>query len=580
MTRTILSLVIAVATPVVCLALGDYQGGLFAQFAMYGVATAALALSWGFTGILNLGHAVSFGVGAYVTAWCAVNCGAFGVLVGLILGAICAGLIAVAVGAIGLRGRVNLVTFALLTFVILFAASDVANDWTSVSGGYNGISGIPALNLGPSVSADVVSQRVILAVIAAGLMLLMAHVARGPFGALLSLIRDNPVRAASLGYDVPRVRIGVFTATGIVTALAGGLFATQVQFVSPADIGLVLATNFVVWAMIGSRTSVVGSFVAAVVMSFVSNQLSAALDNYWLLIVGGVFLVVVLLIPGGLASALERLVPARLLRDPAPRYEVQPPQPRPATGANLSIAGVTATFGRFTAVSDVSIEIASGSVHCLIGPNGAGKSSLLNALSGTHLPNAGQWSLGALDLSMLPPWKMANLGLSRKFQAPSIAPSLTVFQNMALASWGPTATALSLVRKRWYVEMSSASWTILRAGGLTEQLGAKAGSLSHGQKQLLELAMVFEGRPRAILLDEPTAGMTRGETDAVARLLREQAEQLNVPIVVVEHDMSLIRGAATTVTVLQAGRVLAEGSVKQIEANPAVIAAYLGGAHT
>ena len=579
MKRKIISLVAAIAIPVLCLALGDYQGGLFAQFAMYGVATAALAFSWGFTGILNLGHAVSFGLGAYVTAWCGVNAGPFGILIGILAGAVAAGLVSLVVGSIGLRGRVNLITFALLTFVVLFAAGDVANDWTQVSGGYNGVSGIPALNLGALWSADATSQRVILTVIAAALVLIMAVVARGPLGALLALIRDNPVRAASLGYDVPRVRIGVFVATGVVTGLAGGLFATQVQFVSPADIGIVLSTNFVVWAMIGSRTSIVGSFVAAVVMSFISNQLSTSLNDYWLLIVGAIFLLVVLVIPGGLASALLRLVPNRLRRPDAISYRIQDDLPRPETGSDLTIESVSSTFGSFKAVSDVNIVINSGEVHCLIGPNGAGKSTLLNALSGTHRPTAGRWRLGEIELSMLPPWTMAALGVSRKFQAPSVGPSLTVFQNIALASWGPTASALSLVRRRWDVEVSHTTWAILEAGGLTDKLTERAGSLSHGQKQLLELAMVFEGRPRVVLLDEPTAGMTKGETDVVATLLREQADRLNIPIVVVEHDMSLIRGAATTVTVLQAGRVLAEGTVDEIESNPAVIAAYLGGAH-
>jgi branched-chain amino acid transport system permease protein len=579
MTRRLLAVVFGLAIPAVAIALGDYQGGLFAQFAMYGVATAALALSWGFTGILNLGHAVSFGVGAYVTGWFAVNAGPFGVILGILAGALAAGLISLVVGAIGLRGRVNLITFALLTFVVLFAATDVANDWTAVSGGYNGISGIPSLNLGPSIVADSTWQRGILSALASVFVLVMVAVSRGPFGALLAMIRDNPVRAASLGYNVPRVRIGVFVATGVVTAIAGGLFATQVQFVSPADIGLVLATNFVVWAMIGSRTSVIGSFVAAVVLSFVSNQLSTSLNDYWLVVVGGIFLIVVLVLPGGLATALARLVPQRLRERRPTAVDVQPQTP-PSPGADLVIEGISATFGKFAAVSDVSVVFSSGSVHCLIGPNGAGKSSLLNALSGTYLPTAGRWRLGDTDLSMLPPWRLAARGLARKFQAPSVAPTLTVFQNIALASWGPSVGAFALIFRRWRVEISQPAWAILGAGDLTGQLDVAAGSLSHGQKQLLELAMVFEGRPRVILLDEPTAGMTKGETDVVAAILREQSVLLNVPIVVVEHDMTLIRGAARRVTVLQGGRVLAEGSVDEVESNPAVVAAYLGGGHS
>ncbi len=576
MTRRITSIVLVLCVPVLAFALGGYQGGLFSQYALYGVATAALALTWGFGGILNLGHAVSFGCGAYVSAWLGIHGGPNGTLLGIVGGTLAAGLVALLIGIVGLRGRVNPITFALLTFIVLFGGIEIANQWTDVTGGFNGLAGIPALHLGTLWLADPTTQRVIVALVAALLVWLVVGVARSPFGGLLALVRDNPVRAASLGYNVPRLRIGVFTFAGLVTGLAGSLFVTQVNIVSPDVVSLALATNFVLWTMIGSRTSIIGGFVVAVVLSFVSNELSNTILDLWLLAVGILFVVVVLVIPDGLAVTLGRVIPRRLRRPPRTVLGSIEVPISVAYGGSLVATGITCTFGTFRAVSDVSLEMKNGEVHCLIGPNGAGKSTLLNALSGTHLPVSGRWRLGETDVSMLPPWRLARRGITRKFQAPSIGPTLTVGQNLALAVWATSRSSWSLITGRWRAELPGASWEILKAGDLSGRLDSTAGSLSHGERQLLELAMTFAGRPRAVLLDEPTAGMTKPESAVVATLLRDQAALLDIPIVVVEHDMSLIRTAASTVTVLQAGRVLAEGTVDEIEKDDRVISAYLG----
>lgn len=576
MTRRIISIVLVLCVPVLAFALGGYQGGLFSQYALYGVATAALALTWGFGGILNLGHAVSFGCGAYVSAWLGLNGGPNGTLFGIVCGTLVAGLVALLIGIVGLRGRVNQITFALLTFVVLFGGIEIANQWTDVTGGYNGLAGIPALHIGTVWLADATTQRVIIALVAALLVWMVLGVARSPFGSLLALVRDNPVRAASLGYNVPRLRIGVYTFTGLVTGLAGSLFVTQVNIVSPDVVSLALATNFVLWTMIGSRTSIVGGFIVAVVLSFIANELSNAILDLWLLAVGVLFLVVVLVIPDGLAVTLGRLVPRRLRRTPHTALGLAETSTSPIGDGSLVASAINCTFGTFRAVTDVSLEMKSGQVHCLIGPNGAGKSTLLNALSGTHLPVSGHWWLGQADISMLAPWHLARHGIARKFQAPSIGPTLTVGQNLALASWATSRSTWSLVTGRWKADLPGATWAILVAGNLTDRLDSVAGSLSHGERQLLELAMTFAGNPRAVLLDEPTAGMTKPESAVVATLLRDQALLLGIPIVVVEHDMSLIRTAASTVTVLQAGRVLAEGSVDEIEKDDRVISAYLG----
>jgi ABC-type uncharacterized transport system ATPase subunit len=172
---------------------------------------------------------------------------------------------------------------------------------------------------------------------------------------------------------------------------------------------------------------------------------------------------------------------------------------------------------------------------------------------------------------------MARAGVARKFQSPAIAPELTVAQNLAIARFGVTVHPVALIFTQWRADLTSTAWRILEAGNLVRLLDSPAGRLSHGQRQILELAMTFASRPTLVLLDEPTAGMTASETARIAEILREEAVGLDIAIVVVEHDMTVIRSAASAVTVLQAGRVLATGTVEEIENNAEVTRAYVGG---
>lgn len=574
MIRRSIAVLASVAVPLLALTLGNYQGGLFAQFALYGVATAALALCWGFAGILSLGHAVSFGIGAYVAAWFGINVPDGGTALGILFGGLSAGVVSLLVGLVGLRGRVNIITFALLTFVLLFGAIEVVNQLTPITGGFNGLAGVPRLNFAGIWTADPIAQRVIVTTLAVGLLWSLVVVARSPFGGVLVLAKTHAIRAASCGYNIPAFRIGTFAFAGVITGLAGALFATQTQFVAPDQISLALATNFVLWAMIGSRSSLIGAFATAIVISFITNELADRFLSVWLLAMGLIFIAVVVLVPGGLAEAVLKRLPEKW-RSNRTVVLATATQESSVGGEALEAKGITCTFGNFTAVDDVNLRV-SGGVHCLIGPNGAGKSTLLNALSGTVPPSGGKWRVGNTELTRMRPWQMARAGVARKFQSPAIAPELTVAQNLALARFGVTIHPMALIFTKWRADLTSTAWRILEAGDLVRMLDSPAVRLSHGQRQILELAMTFANRPTLVLLDEPTAGMTASETLRIAEILREEAVALNIAIVVVEHDMAVIRSAASAVTVLQAGRVLATGTVEEIENNADVTRAYVG----
>ncbi|WP_128381900.1 ABC transporter permease subunit [Streptomyces cavernae] len=570
--RKLLPVPLAAAAAVLA---GPWAGGLLAQFLVLGTVTAALALTWGIAGILNLGHSVTFGVGAYAGAWFGLHAGAYGSLAGLGAGALLGGVMARLIAAVGLRRRLDAVSFALVTFVVALAAEQVAGRWTGVTGGFNGLTDIPRFHIG-ALSFTPTAARGVTAGLAVLVIVLLASLARRPYGVALAAVRNNERRMAALGYDVGAAKTGVFTLTGVVAGLMGAVYVLQVQFVSPSLIGLVMGTNFVVWAMLGSRRTIWGPVLATLVVSAGANLLADTALDSWLLVTGAAFVAAVVLVPDGVAVVVRRRLPARWFPPRQVKLGAAAPSTGGRAGGGLVVRSIGCRFGPFTALRGVDLDLTEPGVHCLIGPNGAGKSTLLDVLTGFTPATDGAWRLDGQDVTGRPPWELTRSGLGRKFQAPSVAGSLTLAENLALARWGRTHGALALVRQRWTADLPPEAWFVLDAAGFADRMDTPAGSLSHGEQQLLELAMTLTAGCDVLLLDEPTAGMTRSETEQVAEVLRGLVHDHGLPVLVVEHDMAFIRSVADRVTVLRGGEVMASGTVAEIESNSEVSAVYVG----
>ena len=238
----------------------------------------------------------------------------------------------------------------------------------------------------------------------------------------------------------------------------------------------------------------------------------------------------------------------------------------------LSVEKITVLYEGFRALDGVSLRLRPGEVRVLIGPNGAGKSTLLDAITGRVQPTAGRILLDGRDISRRSEHERARLGIRRKFQTPSVLEELTVAENLRLSvraaeGWRRLARRPARATEEVVEEM-------LETIGLEPKRHAPAGSLSHGEKQWLEIGMVAAGRPRLILLDEPTAGMTHHETARTVELVRALAKQHTV--LVVEHDMEFVEMLGTRITVLHMGRILREGSLEEIRSDPEIRAVYLG----
>ncbi len=244
----------------------------------------------------------------------------------------------------------------------------------------------------------------------------------------------------------------------------------------------------------------------------------------------------------------------------------------------LQVESLSRSFGKFQALSDVSLEIPRGRLCALIGPNGAGKTTFYNVVSGRYRPTRGRVFFEGRDITGVPPHKLVKLGLLRSFQITNIFPALTVLENvlaplavmhgMSFAFWRSLSSQQKLVEE---------ALTILERLGLAGQSHREVSTLAYGDKRLIEIAIVLACRPRLVLLDEPTAGMNPEETERMIRLIHELAAHSEITFFVTEHDMKVVFSVAQTIFVLNQGRLLAQGTPEEIRANPAVRQAYLGG---
>ncbi len=241
--------------------------------------------------------------------------------------------------------------------------------------------------------------------------------------------------------------------------------------------------------------------------------------------------------------------------------------PAPTTSETplLALEGVSKRYGGLRAVSDLHLVVHRGELRCLIGPNGAGKSTVFKLIMGFERASSGKIIFDGAGIDSWPTWRRARQGLSIKMQIPGIYPELSVHDNMRVAA-------------QYHVgggQMEESIERLLARVGLGGMSGVLAKNLSHGQQQWLEIGMALSVNPKLLLLDEPTAGMGPGETEATARLV-ESLNADGVTIMVIEHDMTFVRQIARKITVMNLGRLFAEGTIAEIEANQGVTDIYLG----
>jgi urea transport system ATP-binding protein len=248
--------------------------------------------------------------------------------------------------------------------------------------------------------------------------------------------------------------------------------------------------------------------------------------------------------------------------------------PDASHGFILYIEDITVSFDGFKALNSLTLYIETGELRCIIGPNGAGKTTMMDVITGKTRPDSGSaWFGQTIDLLAHTEPEIAQAGIGRKFQKPTVFAQHTVFENLELSMAGDKSVWHGLFARLTPLERERID-EVMETIGLADCRQALAGTLSHGQKQWLEIGMLLMQAPRLLLVDEPVAGMTPQETERTAELLTSLAGAHSV--IVVEHDMDFVRSIAKQVTVLHEGHVLAEGSIDQVQNDPKVVEVYLG----
>jgi branched-chain amino acid transport system ATP-binding protein len=235
-------------------------------------------------------------------------------------------------------------------------------------------------------------------------------------------------------------------------------------------------------------------------------------------------------------------------------------------------------FGALVAVDDVDMQVHTATLHSIIGPNGAGKTTFFNLLSGTISPTSGRIVFKGRDITNLPPYRVAHLGIGRSFQITNIFPNLTVLENIRLASQALGHDSFKLLSHyRRFHQYEERAWEVIHLVGLTDRALALAQTLPHGDKRKLELGMILAPDPEMLLLDEPTAGMAAEQVPELMKLIQQIRLAGNKTVILVEHNMNVVMSVSDKITVMHQGQVLAEGTPAEIAADSAVQSAYLGG---
>jgi ABC-type branched-subunit amino acid transport system ATPase component/ABC-type branched-subunit amino acid transport system permease subunit len=560
-----------------------------------GIAAIGFNLLLGYAGLLSYGQAMFYGVGSYVALLTVSRFfpNVHSIWLALLIAVVFVGIMALVIGIITVR--LYGIYFALLTLAFAQMFYFIVFQWRSLTRGDDGLQGItappltigpwsldlttslPHVDLGPFGNlGDVAYWYPFAALVTLLVLAFVRTLTRSQYGEVLAAIRENEERSTFVGFDSMRYRIAAFTLAGILTGLSGALYGLHETSTAVDTLDVDMSGSFVIFAVVGGVKTLFGPLLGTAVIEYLQNVISAQTDA-WRLIEGLIFVGVIAFMPRGLLGA----VPQTSEFSYQPRFRRAPvvEEPREAIeGPILETRSLTKRFGAFAANSGIDFSVRPGELRAVIGPNGAGKTTFFDVLAGLRAASEGQILFKGRDITRMPGPQRVASGIAKAFQTASIYPEESVFENVRLA-------ALARVQGMFAPEFLRRSGRLERVNDIAhdalEQLdlqdvaAVRAGSLSHGDKKRLDIAVALATQPEILMLDEPVAGMSIEEVHKTDRLIRALAKKMTV--LLIEHDMDLIMGISDSITVLHQGRVLAEGTPSEIRANPLVQEAYLGG---
>ncbi|SHG65466.1 branched-chain amino acid ABC transporter ATP-binding protein/permease [Bradyrhizobium erythrophlei] len=547
------------------------------------IATMGLNLCVGTTGLVSFGHGAWFGIGAYAAGLIQLHWFGGEIWLPLLLSMVLVAVLSAAAGVVILRRRG--VYFSLLTLALAALTYTIAFRWSEVTGGEDGLGGLKRGSIGSFSLDDALTYYIVVALIGLCVLYALLRLVRSPFGHVLVAIRENQLRATFQGYPVERYKLGVFVISAVVTGLAGALLAFQTYLVSAEAVSVPFSGEMLAMVVIGGMRNILGPALGALFFILFRELFSIWTPN-WLLWFGLIFVAFVMYSPNGLVGIWATL--ARRWR-PAPeeaaamsKRRIYQGLPLPAfllpeslKGTVLEVKGVSKNFGGIRAVSNASLQIGAGEIHALIGPNGAGKTTLFNLVSGLFAPDGGTIRLNGREIQGVPSHLICHHGVARSFQITNLFRGLTIYENLRLSLQAQSPARFNIWRDiDSCADIHAETAELIKFLGLEGIEEIEGGELSYGGQRLVDLGIALGSKPQVLLLDEPLAGLAAAERERVSSLIKNVA--VNIPVLIVEHDIDRVLGFSQAVTVMNQGEVLMTGAPDMVRADRRVQEIYTG----